>query len=161
MNKNLILLFYRVDGDGTISREKEYITLRFNAIVLPPLEDRFCVHDLQPKKVNATNVCIIPLGWQSLPDNLMACILEEDLRCFESIQQAVQIYGESPTDPHTPFIDSHLPFETELCVALVQGNWCRCMFIELLGDTKMGRVFALDYGIIALVEVDNIRVRET
>lgn len=148
-----------MDGDGSISREHDYITLRFNALAVPSLTDRFCVHDLRRKMVTAINVKIVPIAWRTLPNNLMTCILEEDLQRFLEMDQALQVFGETSTDPRLPFVDPHLPYPTELCMALVQGNWCRSVFIELYGTSKVASVYALDYGIIASVDVDDIRVR--
>lgn len=141
----------RISSDENV--HTEYVTLRFNSLVVPALEDRFCVHDLSRKKVfEKTNFGIYPLGSATLPENLVSCILDKDIESFLKMDREVQMYGENiSTDPY-------LPFEREVCVALINDIWCRCLFIQLMGSTKKGMVFSIDYGVIILIDVDDIRV---
>lgn len=46
-------IFQRLDGDDDgISPDTDYITLRFNSLVVPSLEDRFSIYDMERKRVN-------------------------------------------------------------------------------------------------------------
>lgn len=143
----------RYDGDGTISQAREFITVRFNSLVVPPFAERYCVHDLEHKYIDGTDMEVYPLGCVTLPEKLVTCLLVEDLDDFMKMDYAVQLYGENSKDPF-------LPCETELCVAKVHDVWCRCIFIQLLGTTKKALVYNLDYGVISSIDVDDIRVNE-
>lgn len=117
------------------------------------------MHDLKQKHVNsAENVKVFPLGCLTLPETFMTCVLEDDLLSFMTTDQTVQQYGQTFADPIFPFVNTHLPLETELCVALVKGIWCRCVFLKLLGTSKKATVYAVDYGVITTVEIDDVLV---
>lgn len=146
--------------EGDINHNEKYLTLRGNASTIPALQDRFCVHDLKQKHVNATNIDIFVLGCATLPDTLMTCILASDIELFLAMDLVVQDYGANAKDPMFPFVNPHLPFESELCVGLVRGIWCRCMFIERIGNSKEALVYAFDYGIITSIDVDDILVNK-
>lgn len=94
---------------------------------------------------------VYALGYD-LPENLVTCLLIDDLQNFAKMDKDVQFYGSQNE------MDPFLPVETELCVGKIDGVWYRCIFVQLLGTSKKAIVYCFDYGIISSIDVDDIRV---
>lgn len=121
------------------------------------LDDRFCVHQLNWLRVNdpvPREVFIV--GVESLPDDLIACILEEDLNQFMTMDQVTQFFGS--------IIKNRMPYSPsygELCMAELDSKvWCRAIHLGWTVDqgSNMRKVFCVDFGITCVVPKINIRV---
>lgn len=109
------------------------------------------------KKAEGPNYRLIVVGFEKLPDNVIAVIDEDDFEYFLSKDSQVQTYGRTLEDD-----EPYQPLMGELVLAKMDdtGHWYRCSLIEEVSDQgqQFLRVYATDWGFSQLVHPKDVRV---
>lgn len=101
---------------------------------------------------------LIVVGFNKLPENVVAVIEEDDFVRFLVKDRHIQNYGKSVENQL-----AYKPLVGELIMAKMDdtSRWYRCLFAEVVSNYEggtYGRVYALDWGFSQIVHLNDIRV---
>lgn len=123
-----------------------------------PQDERFCVHDFNWLRVNDLTRKLLIVGVETLPENIIACILLEDLDGFMQMEEVTQFFGTIVSRRN-----SYSPTYLEVCMARTNSGWCRAVYLgyaygnnDLILDSC--KVYCIDYGIVCIIPQIDIRV---
>lgn len=165
LSENGTSAILRIKGDNPEIGAKDLVELvdvisnkSVNETLNGMVQKRFKISDLK-QKVMKNCVWLMMIDNEEINENIITCIVEDDVDKFIADEGKIQTYGESvKTAP------AHKPKQKELCIAEIKDPeggifWYRCMFHQWVIYGWLAQVYCIDYGKIDYVRAHNIRVR--
>ncbi|EDW80616.1 uncharacterized protein Dwil_GK11625 [Drosophila willistoni] len=127
----------------------------FRTILLPvepPLSDLGYMEDdlIHVPLPTGDNVKLFIMDNSFLKFGFIYCTTEDFAHEITQMQREIQSYGESIAK-----LTSYAPVRKSLCIAKYQGNWCRGVCLDLVGDGYPSILF-VDYGNITPTHITDI-----
>lgn len=124
-----------------------------SAIFPPFMSSRYCEHDLQYLALcDESNVELILIGRDALNCDYFNCVL--NVHQFMDLDRQIQEDGTELERGMT-----YEPLVGEMCMVKVNEKWYRSKFLGT-GFNGSSQVYFIDYGVVCLVQRQNIRVSE-
>lgn len=123
------------------------------------VQKRYFLSDIKQKVLNvdpANLPVLMALDTMRVADNIMTCLVKDDVKVFMEGDENTQKYGEAAKNA-----PAYKPKQKELCVVRIKDAegyfWYRCIYQTELVDDR-AQVYCIDYGKIDTVRQNNIRV---
>lgn len=130
-----------------------------NDVLNGMVQKRYYLSHLNQKilKVDPANLpTLMAIDTLRVGDNIVTCLVKEDVNVFMEGDERTQNYGEAAKNA-----PAYMPKQKELCVVRIKDNdgyfWYRCLYQAELVDDR-AQVYCIDYGKVDTVRANNIRV---